>query len=286
MEKSILTASAGKRRIAVIDIVKGLTIYGVVCTHSGPCPWWLTPTLVNSIFFFLSGIFFVPSDWRSLIVKRFWQLIVPMLIFYVLGYPFDILMHYWDQHGTLAGYDWLRIFDIFRIEARTDYLNVNIPVWFLMCLFMVQIYYNAISRFPQWVAGAAMVVAFVFWDFFYSIPKPFMMNNALAWMAWFTLGNLTGGWIKSVCSRVTALDNLSILRPIYFLGANTLAILCMHVPMSILLKRIFFKIFREHTITHTFIIAVLVCLICTPLLMALNKYLPVWVGKGRKKKGG
>lgn len=39
-------------RIAYIDLFKGIAIIGVVWVHSHIPPSWLTPFLVNSIFFF------------------------------------------------------------------------------------------------------------------------------------------------------------------------------------------------------------------------------------------
>ena len=42
-------------RIAYIDLFKGIAIIGVVWVHSHIPPSWLTPFLVNSIFFFIIG---------------------------------------------------------------------------------------------------------------------------------------------------------------------------------------------------------------------------------------
>lgn len=44
-------------RIAYIDLFKGIAIIGVVWVHSHIPPSWLTPFLVNSIFFLSQAVF-------------------------------------------------------------------------------------------------------------------------------------------------------------------------------------------------------------------------------------
>ena len=111
-------------RIDYIDIIKGITIWGVVWFHTYH-PDWLTALLVNSIFFFLSGIFFKRENFWIFLRKKSSTLIVPFLFFYLVSYLFYVLVYFWDFQ-TLAGFDWMVYREIFMVSARTDYISINI----------------------------------------------------------------------------------------------------------------------------------------------------------------
>ena len=70
-------------RIAYIDLFKGIAIIGVVWVHSHIPPSWLTPFLVNSIFFFISGCFFNrrQDSFYNLIIKNTKRILIPFLFF-------------------------------------------------------------------------------------------------------------------------------------------------------------------------------------------------------------
>ena len=102
-------------RLAYIDLFQGIAIIGVVWVHSHIPPSWLTPFLVNSIFFFISGCFFNrrQDSFYNLIIKNTKRILIPFLFFYVLSYPFRIIVHFWD-YRTLSNFDWLCVFDVFH----------------------------------------------------------------------------------------------------------------------------------------------------------------------------
>lgn len=130
-------------RIDYIDVIKGVTIWAVVWFHTSH-PSWLTALLVNSIFFFLSGFFFKRKSLKTFISEKVRYILVPFSFFYLVSYPFRILMHYWDNR-TLRTFDWGCLFDVFECSAKTDYLFVNVPLWFLLCFFVISILYYFIS---------------------------------------------------------------------------------------------------------------------------------------------
>lgn len=149
-----------------------------------------------TLFFFLSGIFFKCEPLKVFITKKIQTLIIPFLCFYLLSYPFRILLHLWD-HRTLAGFDWACILDLFDIQARSDYLFVNVPLWFIMCLVVMQaIYYIAVMIIPKRARTAAILAAIItillFDSYIVSYPTIFMINNAIHWMPYFAIGNLCG----------------------------------------------------------------------------------------------
>lgn len=177
-------------RINYIDIARGIGIIGVAWIHTSP-PAWLTPDIVNSIFFFLSGIFFKPKPLQNVLKKWIRTLIIPFLFFYLLSYPFRVLMHFWDTR-TLETFNWLCLFDIFKIEERSDYLFVNVPLWFILCLLMIQAIYSLLQQLDQRILFILALLCILFKDILLNFPSPFMINNALYWINFYIMGHLFG----------------------------------------------------------------------------------------------
>ena len=197
-----------KTRIDYIDLIKGITIFGVVWVHTA-CYTWLSPILVNSIFFFLSGIFFRRMCFSEFLKTKVQTMLIPFVFFYILSYPFRLVVHYWDNR-TFANFDWGCILDVFDISAQTDYLSVNVPLWFLLCLFIIQVIYYFISYMDKKLIFVVAISCFVFRNFFYSIPAPFMANAAFYYMGFFALGNLFGkSWIEKLSD--TCFQHIALL---------------------------------------------------------------------------
>ena len=319
-----------QKRIDYIDLLKGIAIFGVIWLHSIGCPEWLTATLVNSTFFFLSGVFFKVEPFSMFIKKKAKTLLIPFITFYLLSYPYRIVEHYWDFR-TLTDFDYLCIFDLFDVVGRSDYLFVNVPLWFLLCLFVVQILYYFLSKIPKSAIIILIILCMFFEDYISSIPTPFMINNAIYWVGFFAVGNLCGRFlIKLVnviryrlillcCSLLVIIgltilvenltndriiefayrlkmfavfgllfaagsffDGWRILKPIRFLGLNSLALLCMHVPVLIVFGRIASKL-SDHNPTSLlgFACALLTSIVCCLATIYCNKHCPVIVGKSR-----
>lgn len=184
------------KRIVYVDYIKALTIIGVVNVHSNMPPTWLTPLLVNAIFFFIAGMFFkkpnltnLMRDYSGMLAKDCRTLLIPFMFFYTLSYPFRIIVHLWDNR-TLAGFDWWCFFDLFDICGRSDYLFVNVPLWFILCLFAIKSIYYFVRCLPAGFILLIALVALCLKDFWEGIATPFMINNAFYWLGFFALGNL------------------------------------------------------------------------------------------------
>lgn len=328
MCQDISNQHINKRRIDYIDLLKGVSMFGVVWVHSIGHPEWLTATLVNSIFFFLSGVFFKTDPFLEFVKKKVRILLIPFIVFYLLSYPYRIIVHYWDFR-TLVGFDWGCIFDLFDVAGRSDYLFVNVPLWFLLCLFIVQVIYYFVSRLNKYFITILIVLAMVFTDFIQNIPTPFMINNAFYWIGFFAAGHISGrfllGKMKNSKNRIVLLslsfsvivgltiwnhlvsdtsfidflyrmkmfavfgllfsigsffDGWSIWKPIRFLGLNSLAMLCMHVPVLVIFGRIASKLSgHQPTSFIGFICSLLTCVICYFAIVYCNKHYPIIVGK-------
>lgn len=97
----------------------------------------------------------------------------------------------WDNR-SLEGFRWSCIFDVFSIVPQSDYLFVNVPLWFLLCLFVIQLIYYFLSLLPRWVIITLIIGVLLSKKTLLGIASPFMFNNALYWGGFYALGHLTG----------------------------------------------------------------------------------------------
>ena len=199
-------------RIIWIDLLKGLTIIGVIFVHAIGHPSWWHPSHVNAPFFFMAGMFFKPKPFGEFIKKNTYALLIPFIIFFLLSYPVKVVSDLWDYH-SLSAVNWGMIGDVFKIQGRSDYLYVNVPLWFILCLFWVQIFYWLISRLPLWANVLVLAGIWLFSDFISAIPTPFMINNAVVWTLFFGVGNLSGKFIVEI------VKNRSTTLAIIFVGS-------------------------------------------------------------------
>ena len=168
--------------------MKGITILWIIWIHAGSYDFG---NYRNPIFFFASGIFFKLTDAKTFFSKRVWTIIIPFLFFYISSIPFRYIVDLWDTRSFEA-FNWNRILDIFKIVDRHDYLSLNVPLWFLMTLFMIQSFSFIVFRFNKWIIFVLALLSLLFFEELSSIPSLFMINNALAWFGYFAIGFLSG----------------------------------------------------------------------------------------------
>lgn len=201
-----------KTRVDYIDLIKGIAIFGVIWVHTC-CPKWLT---LNFIFFILSGFFFKRKPFKDFLMIRVRAMLVPFLFFYLLSYPFQMVVHYWGNR-TLSNFDWGCIWDVFDISARTDYLFVNVPLWFIICLFVIQVIYYFVSYLDKRLIAVLAVLCLMAKDLFYGFPAPFMINAAFYYMGFFALGNVLGKpWIEKLKDK--RFRHTSLLLSVVFMA--------------------------------------------------------------------
>lgn len=185
------------KRVDYIDFIKGITIWAVVWFHTSH-PEWLTAWLVNSVFFFLSGFFFRRKPIRMFLTEKVKTILIPFVFFYLISYPYRIFEYFWDNR-TLSGFNWTYLFDVFNFQPQTDYLFINVPLWFLLCLFSVQILYYFISYLDKRIIFVIALLCLGLKEVFMSIPSFFMINAAFYSLGFFALGNLLGKpWIEKL----------------------------------------------------------------------------------------
>lgn len=145
----------------------------------------------------MAGMFFKARPFGDFIRRHTYSLLIPFLLFFILSYPVRIAIELWD-YRSFEAVRWSMIGDLFNVCGRADYLYINVPLWFLLCLFWVQIFYWLISKLPVWANVIILAVIWIFSDFISAIPTPFMINNAVVWTLYFGLGNLSGKYIVNL----------------------------------------------------------------------------------------
>ena len=243
--KQILTKTGGvnsspSKRIDYIDLVKGIAIIGVVWSHTVH-PQWYNVTYINALFFFLSGFFFKEEPFPKFLNKKFRTIIIPFLFFYLLSYPFRIIVNLWDFR-TLSNFDWGCIFDVFDIASRSDYLFVNVPLWFIFCLFMMQLIYWCMNKITperyRTVIYLIITAIIIIWNNeIKNYPTIFMINNAVQWLPYFIIGNLFGLKLSHFLSNYKSNYIIVLATLIAFIGLQ--AIPC-NIPAYFFLKAILF----------------------------------------------
>lgn len=181
-----------KKRIEYIDLLKGFAILWIVWWHT--ChPSFVDPYYHVPLFFVISGLFFRPYTFKVFLKKKIDSLLVPFIFFYLISYVYRMGVHIWDNR-TIAGFPWLNILDVFKCMPSGDYLWVNVPIWFLLCLFNVSLIYYVLNKLPKWVLYIYILLVILFTNTITQISTPFFLNDAVRWCAYYSIGNILGNY--------------------------------------------------------------------------------------------
>ncbi len=150
------------------------------------------------LFFFLSGMVFNRERYdgfRQFFMRKVKTLLYPYLIFSVVTWAFWASYSYLTQ-APVKSY-WMPLLQTFVAQGSGGFLEHNVPLWFVTCLFVVEMLYWLISKLKDWqnivisilcaVVGYLLVYQCKFWDF---RLLPWSIESALMAMPFFALGNL------------------------------------------------------------------------------------------------
>lgn len=182
-------------RVGYIDLLKGLAIIGVVFVHVPGKPEWWSSYYVNTIFFFLAGIFFRGKSISDTISEKWRSLMIPFLIYYAISYPIALLEIGWDTR-SINNLPWGCWSDIFKSTINSDYLRVNVPLWFIPALFITTILYTALSKLPKRIFLSVFILLFFCSEMIRNNwSAPFFINTSFRAIVFFGCGNLIGPYI-------------------------------------------------------------------------------------------
>lgn len=146
-----ITSKSTKPRIEFIDLAKGICILLVVLVHHkiGASIPMLT-ALRMPLYFVLSGLFFKEySGFIHFLIMKINRLIIPFCFF--MGLYMLVELPRISLHGIINTF-------------KTPFIEpvvANIPIWFLLCLFFVNLFYYVLHTRINNMTVKALVVAFL-----------------------------------------------------------------------------------------------------------------------------
>lgn len=234
-------------RIGYIDCIKAILIFLVVFSHTGIPSDTIIPKLnltimVNGLFFFISGIFFKYTSWKNFLKSRVSRLLIPFFFFYILSIPFRVTTHYLDNHEIVT-FNWQGILDLFSVQSGSFYLWLNVPLWFLLTMFIVQLVGQCVFRFGKGAICVTICLSFMLKDVLESWPTVFMLNRGLAWYGYFALGYIVGPMLIKLNDTTTKLVICSTSALIVFITSYIIeseALLSWILSQVLIIQRVAF----------------------------------------------
>lgn len=202
-------------RAEYIDIAKGLGILAVIWGHIIVGHW--TGKLVYSfhmpLFFFISGMLFRKEKYPAFgpfVKVRARRLLVPYVIYSVITWAFWSVFHA-VTHSPVESY-WAPLLETFIARGSGQFMVHNSPLWFIPCLFAVELMYYPISKCKDlWtlaasigIAGLSILLEYSF-GLSYLYALPWNLDAAMMALPFYAIGNLwmrhstlekVDGWVK------------------------------------------------------------------------------------------
>ena len=177
-------------RINYIDSAKGACMFLVVMVHTGvPEPLPNIYELDVPAFFVLSGYFFnTGGRLRDFLRKKSYRLILPFLLFYLLSYAvYYALLLLYPPVATMTEASGI-------LDCLTQKAWFNGPLWFLPCLFWIQLLTFLLARLPGGIVAeltASLALAAVGLLLGrYSVFLPLAFDTALTSLPYFLAGRV------------------------------------------------------------------------------------------------
>lgn len=174
------------KRLHYIDVLKGVGIVFVILGHASMSSIF-TNYLFSfhmPLFFFISGYLFTfKNSFGDIISKKIKTLIIPYIFFILIA---DIVYLLVNNN-----------FDIFFLVKETFYLKgevlqLDAPLWFLLCLFFSEIIYFFICKLANKNTIIILMILFLLsvFGYFNKVLLPFGIHVAFTATVFLGLGNL------------------------------------------------------------------------------------------------
>lgn len=173
--------------------MRGVCVLWIVWIHTD-CPDFLHYPLRLPALFFISGCFFRLYPWEVFWRKKFNQLVIPFVFFYLLYYMFLVALNYLKFH-TVSSNILLSVLGVFKCYTFNDAFIVNYPLWFIMALLVVQLTTYCLVKTLKNKTAILVIAVFLsllghYW--LRSIPTPFMIGRAMPYLIYYVVGALFG----------------------------------------------------------------------------------------------
>lgn len=188
-----------KDRFDYIDIAKAL---GMLTIMWGHIAIGKSVTFVYAfhipLFFFLSGMVFVKDKYHnfsSFVMRRIHTLIIPYLIYSFVTWVVWVAFSY-ATHAHVESY-WMPLLETLIGQGSEGYLVHNVPLWFVSCLFVIELAYYWIAKLHDvWNVVVCLLLAAVgyvlvnYCPFFDFTTLPWSIEVAMMAMIFYSTGNL------------------------------------------------------------------------------------------------
>ena len=150
------------------------------------------------LFFFLSGMLFAKGRYpkfSEFVAKRAKRLLLPYLVYSLATWAVWAAFRYL-RHDTVASY-FAPLLQTFLGQGSGAFMVHNSALWFIPCLFVVELMYFFISKYKDWlnvlICFAACAVSYLLGHFYKDAwwnLLPFNFDAALIALPFYSLGNL------------------------------------------------------------------------------------------------
>lgn len=201
-------------RLNVLDIAKGLCMISVIFAHVNLTPMFLIPiySFHMPLFFILAGMVYDPRKYprlRDQIQRRWHTLIKPYLFFSVTAVVYVFVAEKLSVHAEdLKLREYVSAF-IQIVIAQGSKPVLNTPLWFVPCLFAIEIMYFFLAKLKT--ASCAMVcfaLACVGWLLqsgmlpFDNSKLPWTFDSALFALSFYAAGNRMFPYIRRKIEQI------------------------------------------------------------------------------------
>lgn len=177
-----------------LDILRGIGIFYVVwghIIHNGSVFQYIY-SFHMPLFFFISGVLFIPSKYKSTsdyIKKKVKSLLIPYFFFYItcLVWWYVIEYHLFGRSGDTTFVHELCLMFAGRVSTAGG------PLWFLPCLFCVEVLYwfihNEHRKYQAMICAVIMAVVGCLCIHYHFRPQVFGLLQALVMIPIFAIGH-------------------------------------------------------------------------------------------------
>lgn len=147
-------------RLDYIDIAKSLGMMTIVWGHIVHVGWsnMIVYAFHIPLFFFMSGMMFNSDKYPSLwdfIKRRTKTLLLPYFVFSFITWFLWVCMRVVTNDVTDY---WWPLLQTFIAQGSSGFIRHNIPLWFVTCLFVVEVLFYLINKLPKVGAIFSLVI--------------------------------------------------------------------------------------------------------------------------------
>lgn len=203
----------------ILDILRGIAILFVILGHITRIPELQTYIwgFHLPLFFVISGYLFDKNKYNStkqFIVKKTKSLLIPYAFFYIVTFLYWILIERNIRGGEYSIIN--QLIGLIYGKYSLDYMGFNGALWFIPCLFSIEVIYWFISKIKSW--GIIILVVLGLNIIGLSTYKwigdlPFGICPAMIAVCFYSFGNLIK--IHNLSFRISTIQKITLILLVF-----------------------------------------------------------------------